>query len=86
MGVFEREERMREKEERNNEGRERGERRMRDIFDESRLIFEARELFYFKFFYEGLRFFLKSAALHRRRAALLGKAHPFLPTEELHFS
>ena len=50
MGVFEREERMREKEERNNEGRERGERRMRDIFDESRLIIEARELFYFKFF------------------------------------
>ena len=34
----------------NNEGRERGERRLRDIFDESRLIFEARELEFFKFF------------------------------------
>ena len=55
---------MREKEERNNEGRERGERMRHNIFDASRLIFEARELFYFKFFQE------KSAALHSRRAAL----------------
>ena len=59
LGVFEREERMREKEEREEgrerrrkreEGRERGERMRDNIFDESRLIFEARELFYFKFF------------------------------------
>ena len=49
---------MREKEERKegrerrmrrDEGRERGERMRDNIFDEARLIFEARELFYFKF-------------------------------------
>ena len=54
LGVFERDETMREKEEReegrerrrkrDNEGRERGERMRDNIFD------EARELFYFKFF------------------------------------
>ena len=41
---------MREKEERNNEGRERGERMRDNIFDESRLIFEARADEFFKFF------------------------------------
>ena len=63
---------MREKEERNNEGRGRGERMRDNIFDESRLIFEARKLFYFKFFQEALCFFKK--------------AQPFLPTEGLRFS
>ena len=58
---FEREERMREKEERNNEGRERGERMRDNIFDESRLIFEARELEFFKKILRRAALFFKSA-------------------------
>ena len=67
---------MREKEERNNEGRERGERMRDNIFDESRLIFEARKIFYFNFFQEGLRFFLKSATLHLVGLHFLKKRNP----------
>ena len=75
---------MREKEERNNEGRERGERMTDNIFDESRLIFATRELFYFKFFQEGLRFLKKRSHSYLRKgcafpksAALLGEGLRF---------